>query len=371
MKNFNLPLFLAAIASTLTIALVTFFSMRSWHVEAEVAFDPEVTFQLPDTTVTYKIRDLPIVGNSIIVPSNDQSEPAFRYDQSLGTLTLMSSPLDYQIEIASLPNLATTTEQVQVITPNYQQVSRYEPRIKLYNARLNIVHRQPLIIKLKDGATETDLSLPASLLRQIIMPTSLDLSVPLAIDEPVLLNYIIPRLSIKQKEYFNLNATTANVKNALSERLRLQTTPVVLGVDDGPSSQGDLASKYLEVDLSQQKMYFFISGQLFKSYRISTGLDYPTPVGEFHVMNKAPLAFSGIYNAWMPYWMAFKYASDVGAYLGLHEKAYVSISRGKKIYAHDRQIGDKLTGGCIAFAPQDAKEIYDRSDVGMLVRIVP
>ncbi len=371
MKLTNIPLILGTFFGTIFVTVLTFILVKTWDVRADMPIDPEITFELPDVTTTYKIRDLPVAEGSIIIPSMDQGDPTFEYDHDLGTVTLTSSPLDYQIALSSLPNLRGTTELHQVLTPNYTLTPRYQSRVELYNKRLNIVHRSSLPILLKDGSRGTEFQLPSELLRKIIMPISLDLSVPLGVDEPLLLNYILPRLTHKQKEYFNLTSTTNNVRTALSERLRLQTTPVVLGVDDGPTSNGEKSAKYIEVDISQQKLYFFASGKLAKTYTISTGLDYPTPVGEFHIMNKAPLAFSGIYNAWMPYWMAFEYANDVGAYLGFHEKAYTSLVKGKKIYSHDREIGDKLTGGCIALSASDAKDVYDHSDVGMLVRIVP
>ncbi|MBP9702060.1 L,D-transpeptidase [Candidatus Woesebacteria bacterium] len=371
MKPTNIPLILGTFFGTIFVSLLTYVLVKTWNVQADMPVDPEVTFELPDVTTTYKVRDLPVSQESIVIPSTDQGEPSFSYDAKTGSVTLTSSPQDYQIALSSLPNLRGTTEPHQVLTPNYTLVPRYQSRVELYNKRLNIVHRSSLPILLKDGSRGTELELPPELLRNMIMPTSLDLSVPLGIDEPMLLGYILPRLTPKQKDYFSLNSTTSNVRSALFERLKLQTTPVVLGVDDGPTSSGEHAAKYIEVDISQQKLYFFASGQLAKTYTISTGLDYPTPVGEFHIMNKAPLAFSGIYNAWMPYWMAFEYANDVGAYLGFHEKAYTSLIKGKKIYSHDREIGDKLTGGCIALSASDAKDVYDHSDVGMLVRIVP
>lgn len=372
MKRPHLPLLLYMLVSSLVLlgGYVTLLRLR--HAQATSEPDPELTLNFPSATVTYKVRDLPMREGEVIIPSSDTSLPTFSYDANTGSLTLLSSPQDYAINLADLaPALTHPVPDSQTLSPSYHETPRYGPRLTLYNARLNNVHRQELILKLKDGSSETDFPLPPALLRQIIMPTSLDLSTPLSLDEPVLLNYILPRLTPKQAEYFSLPATVANVRKALSDRLAFQTTPLVLGVDDGPTSQGELSPKYLEVDLSQQKMYFFIGGKLHKSYRISTGLDYPTPVGEFHILNKAPLAFSGIYNVWMPYWMAFEYAGDVGAYLGVHEKAYSHLEKGKKIYNHDREIGDKLTGGCVALAPGDSQEVYTLSDVGMLLRIVP
>ena len=244
--------------------------------------------------------------------------------------------------------------------------------LAIYNTRLNQVYRSPLTITLKNGSSFDSLDLPPSFLRTLIIPPASDLSAPLQIDKDQLLNYLNNTLSKKQKEYFDPTSTYQNVLTAISLRFHANTTPVVLGVDDGPTSHGELAGRYLEVDLSQQKMYFFINQSLFKEYRISTGIDYPTPVGDYAIMNKSPLAFSDIYNVWMPYWMGFTYVNKLGASLGFHEIAYAAKDKkGRPIYNNGYYIGDKMTGGCVAMEPKDSKEIYDLTPVGMLVRIVP
>jgi hypothetical protein len=243
-------------------------------------------------------------------------------------------------------------------------------KLVLYNSRLNKIYQNPLNISLKDGNTTTDLILDSSFIRTILIPKSTELNVPPEVNKLQLLSYITSRLTQKQKKYFNPNVAYLNTKNAINLRFMGEVTPIVLGVDDGPSSNGELADRYLEIDISQQKMYFFIDHTLYKEYRVSTGIDYPTPVGEFHILNKAPKAFSDIYNVWMPYWMGFTYARDVGAYLGIHEIAYAVDAKGKPFYKHGYYIGEMFTGGCIAMEPKDSREIYDLSDVGMLVRVV-
>jgi lipoprotein-anchoring transpeptidase ErfK/SrfK len=115
-------------------------------------------------------------------------------------------------------------------------------------------------------------------------------------------------------------------------------------------------------------MYFFENGNLFKDYNVSTGLNYPTPVGSYKIKNKLPIGFSAIFNVWMPWWMAFEYAEDIGAYLGIHELPYKLVG-GEKIYRFGNYIGNRKTGGCVALAPGDAKEVYDKSYPGMDVVI--
>jgi len=157
-----------------------------------------------------------------------------------------------------------------------------------------------------------------------------------------------------------------------NEILARQTTnsssPVVLGEDDGPNSDGTEAEKYIEVDVSQQKMFLFENGNLLKSFRVSTGLYYPTPSGKYKIINKSTLGYSGIFDVFMPYWMAFSYAKDLGAYLGIHELPY-KLSGGEKFYRFGNYIGQKKTGGCIALAPGDSREVYDFSFPNMDVLI--
>lgn len=303
---------------------------------------------LASTILTYQVFSFyqkpfeplaPIPTITQVIPEEIKPSPKVTYNQSLGIVESPNTP-----QIASL--------------------------LADYNLRLNQIYRTPLNISLKDGTSITNISLDPSFLRSLLEPTTTELNVPPSINQSLLLSYLSSRLTSKQKKYFNPEFAYENTRKAINLRFMGEATPVVLGVDDGPSSGGELASKYLEIDLSQQKMYFFINHALYKEYHISTGAEYPTPVGEYHILNKAPIAFSEIYNVWMPYWMGFAYARDVGAYLGIHEIAYAVNEKGKPFYKHGYYIGDMMTGGCVAMEPKDSREIYNLSDVGMPIRVV-
>lgn len=159
--------------------------------------------------------------------------------------------------------------------------------------------------------------------------------------------------------------TTKMIEENLKLRYQSGTTnSVVLGIDNGPNTGGEVADRYLEVDLSQQRMFLFEGGNLSKSYKVSTGLNYPTPVGNYKIKNKLEMGFSNIFNVWMPWWMAFDYREDIGAYLGIHELPYKFVD-GQKIYRFGNYIGNKKTGGCIALSPGESKEVYDKAFPGM------
>lgn len=107
-----------------------------------------------------------------------------------------------------------------------------------------------------------------------------------------------------------------------------------------------------------------------KTFKASTGLYYPTPIGKFTILNKAVNAFSSIYNVWMPYWMAFSYGSDVNAYFGIHELAYAEPTNGATpLPIPQTAVNEPSTGGCVALAHQDAKEVYAFADIGTPVVI--
>ncbi len=138
---------------------------------------------------------------------------------------------------------------------------------------------------------------------------------------------------------------------------------------DSPNTDGSLAQKYIEIDLSQQKMYLFSKGELTKTYPISSGLDFPTPPGRYAIMNKAPNAFSKIYNVFMPWWMGFYVHPVVGASLGIHELPYWLSADGKKHQRPSDFIGSPHTGGCVALDVGAAKQVYNFADIGTPVLI--
>jgi len=309
----------------------------------------------------------------IIIPANNGVSQKINYNSQIGQVEPIDSPQDYVVATSAIKEeVAWHESEAEIsITPSYTLRPRYASLIDEYNLRLNRVYRSPLQISLKNGVDYTELTLTPAILRNLLIPQVVDLTRAVEVSAPKLTAYVTNQLTPKQKEYFNAEATYINTRRAINARFLGEPTPLVMGVDDGPSSDGSYAKRYLEVDLSQQKMYFFINNSLYREYRISTGVDYPTPLGEFHILNKAPKAFSDIYGVWMPYWMGFAYANKVGAYLGIHEIAYALDDKGRPFYKNGYYIGDKKTGGCIAMEPKDAPEVYNLSEVGMLVRIVP
>ncbi|MCL5411220.1 MAG: L,D-transpeptidase [Patescibacteria group bacterium] len=144
--------------------------------------------------------------------------------------------------------------------------------------------------------------------------------------------------------------------------------PIILPLKGGPSTDGSLAKKYLEVNKSKQRMYRFEDGKLIKTYIVSTGLTWETPTGTFKIRAKQGLSISYFNNWWMPYYMPVgKVNGDYN--FGFHEIPYQLGPNGQIKSRDPMTMGSPATGGCIQLDFGDAKEIYDWADIGMPVVI--
>ena len=136
-----------------------------------------------------------------------------------------------------------------------------------------------------------------------------------------------------------------------------------------PNTDGTYAQKYIEIDISQQRMYLWENGSVSVAHSVSTGLYYPTPPGKYTILNKAPNAYSDIYHVWMPYWMAFYLEPKVNAYLGIHELPYWIDVTGTQIRRPSNFIGSPHTGGCVSLDVGEAQEVYSWAQVGTVVLV--
>ncbi len=118
--------------------------------------------------------------------------------------------------------------------------------------------------------------------------------------------------------------------------------------------------KTIIVDLSDQKLSFYQDGLRLATHPISTGRwGFPTPLGEFKVLNKIPRAYSRTYNLYMPFWMAF---AGGGAY-GIHELP--EWPNGVK--EGENHLGTPVSHGCIRLGVGPAEELYNWAEVGTRV----
>lgn len=240
------------------------------------------------------------------------------------------------------------------------------------NSKLESVFSKPLIVIIEDGRKQTSFILPIEKLKKIIgINYSLfNDSLDFVIDTNQLQNEINDKLLKSPEKTYSLSKLKSDLMFIINSRLAGQDIDTVIAkIDFQPNTNGQNAQKYLEIDISQQRIYLFENKTLISTHNISTGKYFPTPTGEFKILNKALNAYSDIYHVWMPYWMAFYYHPQVNAYFGIHELPYWVSQDGQKIQRPRSFIGTPNTGGCVALDINVAEDVYNFVDIGTPVYI--
>lgn len=243
-------------------------------------------------------------------------------------------------------------------------VNIHKDKVDLYNKQLNNVFNEPIQVIIKGEGDVDEFAFSSQDLKKMIkaeyMPKIEELRI--SINEKAFKTITSQYAPFQKKGDKKIPLVKFKKQLALVIHSRLignNINEITAYIETSPNSYGNLSEKYIEVDISQQKMYLFSDGNLVNSYTVSTGIDHPTPVGTFKILNKQENAWSNIYNVWMPYWMAFSYSSRLDAYFGIHEIPYWLVSRGYRLERPKDFIGTPNTGGCVALHTGDAREVYD------------
>lgn len=182
-----------------------------------------------------------------------------------------------------------------------------------------------------------------------------------------------PDGSILQEGKDGRQLNVPDTKKRIVERLKAAdlTDPLVLKVDPvsrktitiSPEFQtGRFPGRYIEVDLSAQRMHLIEGDAYHRTFIISTGKwDMPTPIGTTQVYNHIPTAWSSRYKLYMDNWMAI---SKDGAY-GIHQLPRWPDGR----IEGTSHLGRPVSHGCIRLGPGDANYVYQWATNGVPVVI--
>lgn len=164
----------------------------------------------------------------------------------------------------------------------------------------------------------------------------------------------------------DIDKSIANLKEALNSgnttsELVISTVPIKEEIQQPGYTLGKYSGKYIEVNLSDQKLYLINGNNLDGTFSVSTGKwSMPTPEGEYYINNKDPRAYSQKYNLYMPYWMAF-----IGSEYGIHELP--EWPDGTK--EGESHLGTPVSHGCIRLGRGSAEQVYNWTDIGTPVYI--
>lgn len=171
----------------------------------------------------------------------------------------------------------------------------------------------------------------------------------------------------------NVTETT----QAILERLTTGTTnaPLIIAAqkinravlhESAEYELGRTEGKYIDVDLSLQKLNILEGNTHIRSFSVSTGSwSTPTPIGEFVILNHIQTAWSKRYKLYMPFWMAIKPASGAYDGYGLHGLPYWPSGK----VEGTNHLGRAVSHGCIRLGPGDAEIVYTWAENGTKVFI--
>jgi vancomycin resistance protein YoaR len=123
---------------------------------------------------------------------------------------------------------------------------------------------------------------------------------------------------------------------------------------------GRFEGRYLDVDLTQQKMCRIESTSIVDCFIISSGKPgMDTPTGTFYIQGKHPRAWSARYGLYMPWWQQFS-----GPY-GIHELP--EWPNGYK--EGENHLGIPVSHGCVRLGIGAAETVYNWTSVGTPIYI--
>ncbi len=308
--------------------------------------------------------------------SKQQDEITF--DPSVKEVKLIPHTEKYKINSQGLKEeifQQLTSLQNKVITPTLIKIEENSmaDTIKMLNETYQKVINDPITIYVDPNAPSAKIILDTNELKQIFNTTLVGESLKFATNKELLKSMVINKFSsFPQYEEKEINVEKINSDILALANLRMkgmESTTITTTTKPKTNTNGDVANKYIEIDLSQQQMFIWEAGRVIATHMVSTGLYYPTPPGKYKILNKSTNAFSYIYNVYMPYWMAFYMAPDIHAFLGIHELPYWIAGSGNIIRRPRDFLGSPHTGGCVSLDVGVAEKVYAWADIGTPVVI--
>ena len=132
-----------------------------------------------------------------------------------------------------------------------------------------------------------------------------------------------------------------------------------------PAPERTSGEKRIVVQISEQHLYAYQGDTLMHDFVISTGAEHATRVGSFSVLDKLPEAWSDPWSFWMPDWLGIYWVGNIEN--GIH--ALPVLPDGNVLWGDD--LGTPVSHGCVVLNPEDARSLYDWTDIGTQVEILP
>lgn len=134
-----------------------------------------------------------------------------------------------------------------------------------------------------------------------------------------------------------------------------------------PLGKSPIQDRLILVSIAEQRMRVYDGRNLVFDFIVSTGEPgRDTAIGDFEILNKIDNAYAATWNLDMPFWMGIYWAGPLQN--GIHALPIVKHT-GYKLW--DGYLGQRVSYGCVILSDEDAATLYDWTEVGTRVKIVP
>ncbi len=126
-------------------------------------------------------------------------------------------------------------------------------------------------------------------------------------------------------------------------------------------------NKRIVISISQQRLWTFENGEQTGEHVISTGIDRsPTIPGIYQIRTHEPEAYASVWDLTMPNFMGI-YEGWPGFMNGIH--GLPTLSSGRRLW--EGNLGHPVSYGCIILGLQEAQDLYNWAEEGVVVEIKP
>lgn len=127
--------------------------------------------------------------------------------------------------------------------------------------------------------------------------------------------------------------------------------------------------KRIVVSISQQRAWVYENGAIKWEWPASTGIaSSPTAPGVFQIQTHEPNAYAASWDLWMPYFMGiYQPAPNVEFMNGFH--GFPTRDGANLLWTNN--LGTPVTYGCILLSNENAAQLYEWAEQGVIVEILP
>jgi lipoprotein-anchoring transpeptidase ErfK/SrfK len=127
-------------------------------------------------------------------------------------------------------------------------------------------------------------------------------------------------------------------------------------------------NKRIIVSIAEQRMRAYESGVLVWDWPVSTGIDSsPTAPGIFQIQSHVENAYAGNWDLWMPHFLGIYRPVPTSEFMnGFHGFP----TRGSSQLLWTGDLGHKVTYGCILVSSENAVQLYNWAEEGVVVEVV-